>query len=138
MITTKRKELDASMMMIKAKPDDAKLFTNSWNKSTVSICLSSGLWPRTTTGGRPDRDYQRRGEGPGHNLQPNISVLIYLYCEYCGLQYFLHLMEGKKIGMSGGETGQASPTQPPESREVRETRVSRGVQGVHDVQDTKP
>jgi hypothetical protein len=35
--------LDASMMMIKAKPDDAKLFTNSWNKSTVSICLSSGL-----------------------------------------------------------------------------------------------
>jgi hypothetical protein len=48
MITTKRKELDASMMMIKAKPDDAKLFTNSWNKSTVSICLSSGLWPRTT------------------------------------------------------------------------------------------
>jgi hypothetical protein len=25
MITTKRKELDASMMMMKAKPDDAKL-----------------------------------------------------------------------------------------------------------------
>ena len=44
-----------------------------------------------------------------HNLQPNISVLRYLYFEYCGPQYL-----------------QASPTQPTKSSELRV------VQEVHD------